>query len=138
MRDFGNRLRWLREAMEELEPGLHSQQQWGDLYKVDAATISRWENGFFGTNFEALVSIVFGAGVDMNYLFFGVVPDWTPESLRDLLFLRHQELSNMAAYSAALRTKYQVETLIAVRSRRPKRPSRRRARKPKPKPEPSS
>jgi hypothetical protein len=133
MRAFGQRLRWLREAMEELEPGLHSQQQWAELYDVDAATISRWENGFLGNNFEALISIVFGAGVDMNDLFFGAVPDWTPEPLRDLLFLRHPELLSAAQYGAALTTRRQAETLIASRARRPARPSRRRLRKPKPK-----
>jgi Helix-turn-helix domain len=128
MQDFGHRLRWLREACEELEPGMHSQEQWAEAYSVNAATMSRWENGFVGNNFDALVSIALSTGVDMNYLFLGVVPEWTPEPLRDLLYLRHPALTTPAQFGAALATQRQAGSL---RAQRPVRQRRRRFRKPK-------
>jgi transcriptional regulator with XRE-family HTH domain len=103
MLHFGHHLRWLREACEELEPGMHSREQWAEAYKVDPATVSRWEHGFVGDNVDALFSIAISSGVDMNYLFEGVVPDWTPEPLRKLLHQRHPALMTAAQYAATRR-----------------------------------
>ena len=128
MQDFGHRLRWLREACEELEPGYHSQEQWAEAYGINPATMSRWENGFLGTNYDVLISMALSAGVGMDYLFLGVVPPWTPTPLRDLLFQKHPALTTMVQFEASLTTQRQVGSL---RAQRPPRASRRRFRKSK-------
>lgn len=129
MQDFGHRLRWLREACEELEPGMHSQEQWATVYNLSPATISRWEKGLIGNNFDVLISIALSTRVDMDYLFLGVVPEWTPASLRDLLHQRHPALMTRAAFAAGLATQSLAGSL---RAQRPPRQTRRRFRKPKP------
>jgi transcriptional regulator with XRE-family HTH domain len=126
MLDFGRRLRWLREACEELEPGMHSQEQWAEACNVDPATMSRWEHGFVGNNFDALVRIALSTEVDMDYLFLGVVPDWTPEPLRKLLHQRHPALLTRTQFAATFGTQRQAS---GVHAPRPPRPFPRRRRR---------
>ena len=129
MQDFGRRLRWLREACEELDPGMHSQEQWAQVYDLSPATISRWEKGLIGNNFDVLISIALSTEVDMDYLFLGVVPEWTPKPLRNLLHQKNPGLMTRAAFAAGLTTLNQSGSL---RAQRPPRKLRRRFRKPKP------
>ena len=107
---------------------MHSQEQWAKVYNLSPATISRWEKGFIGTNWDVLVSIVLSTRMNMDYLWFGVVPDWAPQELRDLLFQKHPALTTQAAFGASLATQSLAGSL---RAQRPPRKSRRRFRKPK-------
>ena len=104
---------------------MHSQEQWAQVYGVNPATISRWEKGLFGTNYDALVSISLATKVGMNYFFLGVVPEWPPKPLRDLLHEKDPTLTTSAQFGAAIVTQRKAGALHAPR---PPRQSPRRRR----------
>ena len=115
MLEFGRRLRCLRNACEALEPGMHSQEQWAEACGVDAATIARWEKGFVGNHFDVFVGIALSTRVDMDYLFLGVLPTWTPDALRNLLRQRDPTLVSPAQFGASQVTLLHAATLRAAR-----------------------
>lgn len=102
LRQIGRRVRWLREAWERQEEGLHSQAQWAAALSVTAEMMSRIENGRQLAPVDVLVKIITFSGASADYVLLGVVNEqamrqWLYESLMarhggDLMtFERYQE-----------------------------------------------
>lgn len=72
-RDFGERLRWLRLAWEEREPGRHSQEQWAEALGVNIAAVSRWERGVSPMPPDMVWRVVMAMDATWDYLFGGLI-----------------------------------------------------------------
>jgi transcriptional regulator with XRE-family HTH domain len=96
--EIGERLRWVREAHEILEPLQHSQAQWAAALGVSASSLSRWESGKQLPILQVLENHVYLSGVDFNYLFFGVLSSKIMPKIREVLQREHPELHNEALY----------------------------------------
>jgi transcriptional regulator with XRE-family HTH domain len=121
--EIGERLRWVREAHESLEPLQHSQAQWAAALGVSASSLSRWESGKQLPILQVLHDHVYLSGVDFNYLFFGVLSSRMMPTIRDVLAKAHPELQPEAAF-------FRVRDRIAQRGTlRQATPRQRRARR---------
>ena len=95
----GSHLRWLREALEVLQPGEHSLPQWAARNGYDFATWFRWERGDYQPPLAVLGSIALSYGASFEYFIYGVLPDVMPEDLRTELVATHGlSLSTQAAW----------------------------------------
>jgi transcriptional regulator with XRE-family HTH domain len=121
--EIGERLRWVREAHESLEPLQHSQAQWAAALGVSASSLSRWESGKQLPILQVLENHVYLSGVDFNYLFFGVLSSRIIPRIRDVLLREHPELHNEVAYFRDRDHRLQISPL------RQAIPRQRRARK---------
>lgn len=98
LKEFGNHLRWLREAYEEVEPLHHSQGQWASLFGVTQSQLSRWESGIQPPDLDILLEIDLTTQATLDYLFYGAVSKRMPGDVRAVLLARHPALMNEAAF----------------------------------------
>lgn len=89
IREIGERIRWLREACEHLDPGHHSQSQWAAALGYDHTSLSRWERGQHLPRVDIIWRIVQATQTDWNYVFHGIVAPEMPERLRATLLAAH-------------------------------------------------
>jgi transcriptional regulator with XRE-family HTH domain len=132
--EIGDRLRWVREAHEILEPLQHSQAQWAAALGVSASSLSRWESGKQLPILQVLENHVYLSGVDFNYLFFGVLSSRILPKVRDVLRREHPELYDEEVYFRDRDRRLQINPLRQVlprqrRARKPRNPSHSRVEK---------
>lgn len=89
IREIGQRIRWLREACEQLDPGHHSLTQWAAALGYDHTSLSRWERGQHLPRVDIIWRIVQATQTDWNYVFHGIVAPEMPERLRATLLAAH-------------------------------------------------
>jgi transcriptional regulator with XRE-family HTH domain len=89
VRAVGQRLRWLREACEQLDPGHRSLTQWATALGYDHSSLSRWENGKYLPRADIIWRIVQATQTDWNYIYGGVLSPEVPETLRETLLAAH-------------------------------------------------
>lgn len=89
VRAVGQRLRWLREACEQLDPGHHSLTQWATALGYDHSSLSRWENGQYLPRADIIWRIVHATQTDWNYIYGGILSPEIPEKLRETLLAAH-------------------------------------------------
>ena len=72
---IGQRIRWVRQAYEDCEPGKHSQAQWARALGITPETYNRIELGRFMASPEVLIRIIHFSGISADYVLFGVLDD---------------------------------------------------------------
>jgi hypothetical protein len=89
---MGQRIRWLREAYEEQQPGRHSQTQWAEALGITTEMMHRIEHGK-SFPWDVLFRIIYRSGACLDYLVWGAPnPDSTLPWLFERLTKAHPEL----------------------------------------------
>jgi DNA-binding transcriptional regulator YiaG len=127
--ELGMRIRWVREALEDNAPGLHTQQAWARWLNIDQGMLSRWETGQFTPPIHILRLITLATGASANFLLSGVIDNamdpWLAQKMRHL----HPEEVRSAAEWQERR---QEIAALSQRSPPPDTRPRRRARRERP------
>jgi hypothetical protein len=74
-KELGTRLRWVREILNEREPGHHSQKRWRDWLGINQSDLSRWEAGMFWPPIPVLQDIAAVTGASLDFLCLGVISE---------------------------------------------------------------
>ena len=136
VREVGQRLRWLREMCEQLDPGHHSLTQWAEALGYDHSSLSRWERGEYLPRADIIWRIVNATQTDWNYLFGGILAPEVPETLRKALLAAHPaDLKEQAtfyrerarAHGAIRSLSVAIQELGKDRRRRRQRDQRKRS-----------
>ena len=90
-KDCGTRIRWVREILNEREPGQHTQQRWSDLLGLGRTDLSRWESGTYWPPIPLLQEIAVATGAGLDFLLLGILNDVMDPQLRADVLKRYRD-----------------------------------------------
>jgi transcriptional regulator with XRE-family HTH domain len=128
-REIGQRLRWLREAMGEIEgPERHTQLNLARTLRRAHSAVSRWESGETAVPAHVVNRIVFAYGASWNYVYGGIIDDLMDPEVAAILRREHGT-GLMTPTDFRNDRDVQTQVVLDLRSA-PSRASRKRPKRP--------